>query len=217
MATIHYGKDKEVYGIANLKLRDSDDGKTIIGRYTTFTGSVGEFKIPKGKFRLRVLSENSDIQELKVLNSCVIYGNVDDIKVGNCLFNEGNVLNFPSNGHVDLDRDIKVCHGSEFYLRHSIAREYSSIRTLVIKISGKLMNLSVNVSNIELETVIIGNCASVDCSNCAQVRGIIQHAKAGNRIYSTCGKSKAESIEVIKKRRKKAKEESAKILSSLFK
>ena len=58
----------------------------------------------------------------------------------------------------------------------------------VLQIEGDLTRF---VNNSGEETVVHGAVASAEIGNCAEVKGVVDFASAGNRLFCTMGDSRA--------------------------
>lgn len=199
-------KAVEIHGIANgylyLSLNMQDD--TQQKRKVKLT--------PENKLLIEV---KGAVETLKVSNCVTIYGDVQSVEAGNCCHVEGYVKDFPKEQSVQVDRKIKVCHGNEERKRNALEHDfsYSEVQFDTIQIEGDLTSLS---DKSGLEIVIHGRVGTAQIGNCAAVKGTVDFASAGNRIFCTMGDSNAKLTEELLQEEEKRKKEVEESFADFF-
>lgn len=215
MAILKVGT-KTVNGIANLSIVDYPEDKSkMVIRTIGFQGNLDSIVVPKYNLvRVEVrLDEKEVIPEVRSENCLTVFGNIENAKVGNCLAVEGFVKDYNNTKGISVDRTIKVTYGAERLKRNNSIPSGKIPHAHVIKIDGKLLKLTIDVSNVSIEPVIFGNVNTAYVSNCLEVKGTVFNCKVGNVITCTMGKSKGLSTEEIVKTRKSNES----FISDLFK
>lgn len=111
---------------------------------------------------------------------------------------EGYVKQFQNpRDSVTINRNIKVSYGNEDRI------DNPSTRARIIHIDGSIHQLCVNVSNVEMEVVLKGDCDIVNVDNCLYCKGVVENIKAGNAIYCTMGKSKGKTKRELQREQEK--------------
>lgn len=136
------------------------------------------------------------METLEATNCVTIYGDVQKVQVGNCCSVEGFIKNFPKEQSIQVDREIKVCHGKE-RIQKEAAKHHFQIEELnydILQIEGDLTKFKDDSGE---EVVIHGAVGSAEVGNCAEVKGVVNFASAGNRLFCTMGDSRAKSTEEL--------------------
>lgn len=155
------------------------------------------------------------VETLEVGNCVTIYGDVQKVWVGNCCSVEGFIKDFPKEQSVQVDREIKVCHGKERIQREAVKHNFQveELSYDVLQIEGDLTKF---VNNSGEEVVIHGAVGSAEVGNCAEVKGVVDFASAGNRLFCTMGDSRAKSTEELLQEEEKRNKEVEESFADLF-
>ena len=180
----------QVDGVVALNIVDWGDSFMLMFVYAN--GGTSN-KVFKKSQRLRVEFKGS-MGRLISSNCATIFGNIKKAYVGNSAEIEGYVRQFQNpRDSVTIDRNIKIAY------RDEDRGGTSSIKARIIHIDGNIQQLFVNVSNVEMEVVLNGNCDSVSVGNCLYCKGTVENIRAGNSIYCTMGKSNGKTKRELQK------------------
>ena len=195
---------KQVNGVARVKVTDKHNDRNIgIIQCMCFTGEFINIEFNKCEY-IRVECK-SDLQTLSMSNVATVIGNVSYAKVSNCLFVEGYINNYKTpSGKYTIDKTTRVCYGKEKQIRNGVTLKN---KAKICHIDGKLLGLSVNISNQSIETVVFGNVEQADIGNCLSVRGTVKDCVVGNNINCALGKAEVPSLETVVKQRKNREDE----------
>ncbi len=209
--------EKEVGNLKSVEIHKVANGYVFL-QLELEDGTKNKIKMkqsPKDKLLMEV---KGAVETLEATNCVTIYGDVQKAKVENCCSVEGFIKNFPKEQSVQVDREIKVCHGKERIQREDIKHHFQieEVDYDVLQIEGDLTRF---VNNSGEETVVHGAVASAEIGNCAEVKGVVDFASAGNRLFCTMGDSRAKSTEELlqeeENRRKEVEESFADFLGGL--
>lgn len=158
------------------------------------TDRIRKFKCKKPQ-RVRVETKGT-VNMLQSYNCATVFGDINTLSTGNSMYIEGCVKDYTCpRGTVNVDKFIKVAYGNEARSGFD-----NCPKARIIHIYGDLNRLIVQgISNMELEVVNFGNCSEVHVGNCANVKGTVFTANAGNTINCTMGKSIGKSPRELKK------------------
>lgn len=206
--------NKTVDGIKDVEIRNIVDGYLHLCLCMQ-EGTKQEIKIkliPETKLLLEV---SGSIKVLKCENCVWIYGDVQQVNTTNCCYVEGSIKDSPRAAEIQVDREIKVCHGNEQRKRDVLERHfpYNEVQFDTIQIEGSLTSLK---DKEGLETVVHGSVIEAEIGNCAWIKGTVESAYAGNRIFCTMDESQAKSTKDLQKEADRHKTEVEDLLSSMF-
>ena len=186
MAIIRYNRyarenvaEVKVCGVEDLIVLASKDGRGKVDIFNTK-------KLDPNMYALKVVIRGN-VKKCYFSNCASVWGNVDVANAGNCIFNEGTVLD--CKGTFEVDKTFKCRTHEEEYREYF--RKECKIRNKIIHIDGDLdyLLVSKDIYNISVIIEIRGDVHWATCENSLSVKGIIKSAKAGNRTISTDGKS----------------------------
>lgn len=193
MARVKFGRF-QVDGIIALNIVDCGDSFMLTFGYAN--GSTSSKTFNKSQ-RLRV-ELKGNVGRLVSLNCATVFGNIKKAEVGNSAEIEGYVKQFQNpRDSVTINRNIKISYGNEN------REDNPSTRARIIHIDGNIHQLCVNVSNVEMEVVLKGDCDIVNVDNCLYCKGVVENIKAGNAIYCTMGKSKGKTKRELQREQEK--------------
>lgn len=206
--------EKEVGDLKSVKVHKVADGYVFL-QLELEDGIERKIKmklIPENKLLIEV---KGAVETLEVSNCATIYGDVQSVEAGNCCSVEGFIKDFPKEQSVQVDRKIKVCHGKERIQREAVKHcfPYSEVSYDVLQIEGDLTKF---VNNSGEEVVIHGAVKSAEVGNCAEVKGVVGFASAGNRIFCTMGDSNAKPTEELLQEEEKRKKEVEESFADFF-
>lgn len=212
-ADIKLGTQYLEHNVVNIKVTGNRDNLVIQVQKEDFTENTVTVQLNKSTpVRIEV---TGNIGTLNSNLKATVYGNVKQCNVGNVLEVEGFVQNFKSpRNSVTVDRNIKICHGTEWCARNGINRK--QVRSKVIHINGDVIHLIVDIVNVEAEVVINGNVETAKVANVMGVKGNVINCEVGNIIKATMGKSKAKPIKQIRKENKDREEQFNRTFEELF-
>lgn len=154
--------------IRNLCISDlyRDKSKLLIYIVTT-SGGEEEIVINKPNY-LRLMLDSSILNNIKVAGKLVCYEDVLNCNA-NKIYVQGNT---PS-GLAVINKNINVTHGIK------------NMRAKILKVSGNLYNVEVQVSDITTEVVVREIIRQADVIGTAFIKGNLYNATASDGILAT--------------------------------
>lgn len=191
MASIKIGK-KVLENITDVKIFDlSTDGNYFVISVLTAEGK--ELKssfLKKGRFRLEL---KGNLLSGKFANCATVFGDIQSANVGNSARVDGFVVDYSCpRGSISVDTSIEINYGNAARARKTYTR------ATIVHIDGDIRSIECNVSNVEFEYVVFGNCKEISVSNCLSCKGKVANLVAGNIIYCNCGVHNKSKVNINK-------------------
>lgn len=201
--------EKEVGNLKSVEVHKVADGYVFL-QLELEDGAWKKVKMKRTSETKFLIEVNGVVETLETGNCATIYGDVQKVEAGNCCSVEGFIKDFPREQSVQVDRKIKVCHGKERVQREAVKHclQVGEVNFDVLQIEGDLTRF---VNNSGEETVVHGRVGTARVGNCAEVKGTVDFASAGNRLFCTMGESNAKPTEELlqeEENRRKEVEES---------